>query len=50
MPKDKITNCKLVEKCISLGILKGVDIIKSRAINPVVAMLSTTPSSVDELR
>ncbi|NRY61478.1 DEAD/DEAH box helicase [Clostridium beijerinckii] len=41
---------QVTEKCISLGILKEVDVIKSKAINPVVAMLSTTPSSADELR
>ena len=41
---------QITEKCISLGILKEVDVIKSKAINPVVAMLSTTPSSAEELR
>ncbi|MDZ5000653.1 DEAD/DEAH box helicase, partial [Clostridium perfringens] len=41
---------QIAEKCISLGILKEVDVIKSKAINPVVSMLSTTPSSAEELR
>ncbi|UJA31383.1 DEAD/DEAH box helicase [Clostridium sporogenes] len=41
---------QITKKCISLGILKEVGVIKSKAINPVVAMLSTTPSSETELR
>lgn len=41
---------QITEKCISLGILKDLGVIKSGAVNPVVAMLSTTPSSADELR
>lgn len=41
---------QITEKCISFGILKELNVIRSKAINPVVAMLTTTPSSAYELR
>lgn len=41
---------QITEKCISFGILKKLEVVKTKAINPAVAMLSTTPLSIEELR
>lgn len=47
---SKLLRKQIVEKCITLGVLKDVGVVKTNVKFPVVACLLSTPRKIDELK
>lgn len=47
---SKMLRDQTVKKCMSLGILKEVNVVKKTTKHPIIACISTTPKELDELK